>query len=61
MVASWGSNPLANSLRTSGVSPAWDWSARYWNLERYVWKPLSFQMGVCFSSLSLSLAVSSRW
>ena len=60
MVASWGSNPLANSLRTSGVSPAWDWSARYWNLERYVWKLSSFQVGVCFSSLSLSRAVSSR-
>ena len=60
MVESWGSSPLANSLRTSGVSPTWDWSAKYWNLERYVWKPSSFRVGVCFSLLSLSLASSSR-
>ena len=36
MVANWGSNLLVNSLHTLGVSPAWDWSARYWNLKRYV-------------------------
>ena len=61
MVAIWESSPLANSLHTSGVSPAWDWSTRYWNLERYVWKPSSFRVGVCFKLLSSSLAVSSRW
>ena len=61
MVEIWGSSPLANSLRTSGVSPAWDCSAKYWNLERYVWKPSFFRVGVCLRSLSSSLAVSSRW
>ena len=34
MVVIWGSNSLANSLHTLGVSPAWDWLTRYWNLER---------------------------
>ena len=61
MVASWMSNPLAKSLRITGVSPTLDCATKYWNLERYIWKLLSFQVVTCFRALSSSLAISSMW